>query len=119
MDLKEIMELKNFVVVGNTLNEEHYAYKIKHALLSKGYNVQCVYKELKSIDDVIFDIDCLDLCINPVKGLEILKESKKTYKVVCLQPGSESDELISYLEKENIPYIKGCLLVGLSLYKNN
>ncbi len=119
MDLKEIMDLKNFVVVGNTLNEEHYAYKIKQALLSKGYNVSCVYKELKSIDEVPFSIDCLDLCINPVKGLELLKQSTKEYKVVVLQPGSEDEELISYLEEKNIPYIKGCLLVGISLYKNN
>ncbi len=119
MDLKEIMELNNFVVVGNTLNQEHYAYKIKHALLSKGYNVECVYKELKSIDETSFNIDCLDLCINPVKGLDILKNSSKDYKVVVLQPGSESEEIISYLESKNIPYIKGCLLVGISLYKNN
>lgn len=119
MDLKTIMELSNFVVVGNTLNEEHYAYKIKQALLQKGYNVQCVYKELKFIDEVSFDIDCLDLCINPIKGLEILKNTSKTFKVVVLQPGSESDEIISYLESKNIPFIKGCLLVGISLYKNN
>ena len=33
MELKEIMELKNFVVVGNTINEDKYAYKIKKGLL--------------------------------------------------------------------------------------
>ena len=40
MDLKEIMQKKRFVVVGDTLNEEKYACKIKHALLEHGYQVQ-------------------------------------------------------------------------------
>lgn len=29
MDLKEVMDQKNFVIVGDTLNEEKYASKIK------------------------------------------------------------------------------------------
>ncbi len=33
MELKDIMNLKNFVVAGNTLNEEKYAYKIKKGLI--------------------------------------------------------------------------------------
>ena len=40
MDLKEIMQKKRFVVVGDTLNEEKYACKIKHALREHGYQVQ-------------------------------------------------------------------------------
>ena len=117
MELKDIMELKNFVVVGDTLNEEKYGYKIKHALLEKGYNVECVYKELKSINDVSFDIDCLDLVINPFKGLELLKENKKKIKTVVIQPGAESEAVINFLKENNIDYIEGCLLVGLKLYK--
>lgn len=31
MQLKEIMNKQNFVVVGNTINEDKYAYKIKKA----------------------------------------------------------------------------------------
>lgn len=77
MDLKEVMEYKNIVVVGNTINEEKYAYKIKKALLEKQYNVQSVGKELQSINDVSFDIDVLDLCINPNLGLKLLQENKK------------------------------------------
>ena len=46
MTLQNIMKLKNFVVVGNTINEEKYAYKIKEGLLKSGYNVECVGKEL-------------------------------------------------------------------------
>lgn len=33
MDLREIMEQKTFVVVGDTLNQSKYAYIIKNQLL--------------------------------------------------------------------------------------
>lgn len=111
------MDFKNFVVVGNTINEEKYACKIKNKLIAANYNVECVGKELKSINDVNMDIDVLDLCINPNLGIDLLKENKKEIKVVVIQPGAESLDIINYLSNNNIPYIEGCLLVGLSLYK--
>lgn len=116
MDMKDIMAQKNFVVVGDTLNERKYANMIKVGLLDKGYNVWSVGKELTSINDVDGEIDILDLCINPHKGLELLKENKKKCKCVVIQPGAESDEIFAYLEENKIPYIEGCLLVGLSVY---
>lgn len=118
MDLKQVMEYNNIVVVGNTINEDKYAYKIKQALLSKGYNVQSVGKELQSINDVNFDIDVLDLCINPNLGISLLKENKKEVKIVVIQPGAESLEIIQFLQENNIQYIEACLLLGISLYKD-
>ena len=117
MNLQEIMELKNFVVVGNTINEEKYAYKIKHALLKNGYNVGCVGKELASINEVAFEIEVLDLCINPALGINLLKENKKPVKIVVIQPGAESEEIINYLKDNNIEYLEACVLLGISLYK--
>ena len=87
MNLEKIMQYDNFVVVGNTINNEKYAYKIKHKLLENNYNVECVGKELKSINDVNFDIDVLDLCINPNLGINLLRENKKHIKAVVIQPG--------------------------------
>lgn len=117
MELKEIMEQKVMVVVGDTLNEEKYAYKIKTKLLEKGYTVYAVGKELSSINDINEEIDIIDLCINPVKGLKLIKECKKNFKCIVIQPGAESDELLEYLEENNIDFIEGCLLVGMRLYK--
>ncbi len=117
MELKEVMKLDNFVVVGNTVLEEKYAYKIKHGLLDAGYNVECVGKELNSINDVKKDIDVLNLCINPIVGIKLLKENTKNIKIVVIQPGAESDEIISFLKEKNIDYLEGCVLVGLRLYK--
>lgn len=116
MDLKEIMQENVFAVVGDTINEEKYAYKIKNNLVEHGYKVYAVGKELASINEITDDIDIIDLCINPVKGLQLMKECNKQYKCIVIQPGAESAELLEYLDQNKIPYIQGCLLVGLRLY---
>lgn len=116
MDLKEVMQQRVFVVVGDTLNEEKYAAKIKKGLLEKGYTVYAVGKELASINDVPGDIDVIDLCIHPAKGLKLMQECRKPFKNIVIQPGAGSDELIAYLREKKMPYLDGCLLVGMSLY---
>lgn len=119
MDLQQTMEQKSFVVVGDTLNQEKFACKIKEAMTKAGYQVQCVGKKLDSLNDVQGEVDVIDLCINPKKGLQLMQECRKECKVVVLQPGAFDDELVAYLKERSIPYIEGCLLVGLSLYKSN
>lgn len=116
MDLKEIMQENIFAVIGDTINKEKYAYKIKNGLIEHGYKVYAVGKELSSINEIPDDIDIIDLCINPVKGLQLIKECNKQYKGIVIQPGAESAELLDYLNQNRIPYIQGCLLVGLRLY---
>ena len=119
MDLQEVMRQKVFVVVGDTLTEDKYAHKIKNKLLGCGYTAYGVGKERSSINEVEGDIDIIDLCINPVKGLHLIKECTKPFKCIVIQPGAESAELSAYLTENNLPYIEGCLLVGMSLYSNN
>lgn len=119
MHLQEIMEQQNFVVVGDTIKPEKYAAQIKTGLLNKKYTAYGVGKELKSINDVEEDIDIIDLCINPIRGIELLKECKKDFKCIVIQPGAESDEIKEYLDSNNLPYMEGCLLVGLSIYAND
>ncbi|HWQ58377.1 MAG TPA: CoA-binding protein [Clostridia bacterium] len=116
MDLREVMRQRRFVVVGDTLSEEKYAYKIKQGLLGKGYEVYAVGKELASINDVPGDIDIVDLCIHPAKGIELIRACEKPFKCIVIQPGAESEEILRYLGDKRLPYIEGCLLVGLSLY---
>lgn len=118
MELKEVMKQKSFVIVGDTLNENKFAYKIKEAMKDNGYDVQCVGKELDAINDVSGDIDVIDLCIRADKGLELIKASDKPFKSIVIQPGASSPELVEYLEKNEIPYIDGCLLVGLEMFRS-
>jgi len=116
MDLKEIMNQKSFAIVGDTLNKEKYAYKIKKEMIAKGYKVFSVGKELASINDILEEIDIINLCIHPVKGIKLLQECTKPFKCILIQPGAESKEILSYLQDNKIPYIEGCILVGLRLY---
>ena len=116
MDLKEIMQYDRFVVVGDTLNEEKYAYKIKNELIDSNYKVYCVGKELESLNDIEEEIDIIDLCINPLAGLKLLKENKKAFKCMLIQPGAGSDEIREFLDENGCCYIDGCLLVGIRLY---
>jgi len=113
MTNKEMLEKKTFVVVGDTINKDKYAYRIKNALLEKGYTVFAVGKELNSLNDIDSDIDVLDLCINPIKGLSILKESKKDIHFVLIQPGAGSEEIERYLNEKNIAFRNGCVLKAL------
>jgi predicted CoA-binding protein len=117
MDLKEIMTQQTFAVLGDTLNKEKTAYEIKHKLTQKGYTVYPVGKELCSMNDIPENIDVIDLCIHPAKGLPLLKEYNKQVKAVVIQPGAESDEIIDYLKENHIPYVHGCLLLGLKVYR--
>lgn len=116
MDLQEIMSQRTFAVLGNTLDESKYAYKIKQELLEHGYTVYCVGKELESLNEIEEEIDIIDLCIHPAKGIKLLKECTKNFKCIVIQPGAESEEILNYLNEKQLPYIEGCLLVGLSVY---
>ena len=114
MTLKEVMAQQRFAVVGDTLNPEKYACKIKNAMLDAGYTVHAVGEELASINDIPEDIDIIDLCIHPAKGLKLMQECKKSFKCIVIQPGAGSDELKAYLKEKNMPYIEDCLLIGLA-----
>lgn len=119
MNLKEVMSQQYFVIVGDTLNEEKFAFKIKNKMKEYGYVVSCAGKELSSINDVCGPIDVIDLCIHPAKGLKLIQECTRPFKCIVIQPGAESCELKAYLEEENLPYIESCLLVGLEKYKGD
>jgi len=116
MDLKEIMQYQSFVVVGNTVDKEKYACKIKEGLIEKGYFAYGVWKEYDSINAIEEEIDVIDLCINPKWGLHYIKECNKKFKCIVIQPGAENEELIKYLQEHQLPYIEGCILVGLKLH---
>lgn len=116
MELQEVMRQRVFAVAGNTLEPGKYAYRIKQGLMEKGYTVYAVGKELPSLNDIPEEIDVIDLCIHPAKGLELMRECKKKFKCVVLQPGAESEELVAFLNERQMPYLNGCVLVGLRLF---
>lgn len=116
MEMKEIMQQRVFAVVGDTLNPEKYACTIKNRMQDADYTVYAVGKELPSLNDVPDEIDVIDLCIHPVKGLKLMQECTKAFRCIVIQPGADSPELLAYLDENHLPYLHGCLLKGLDTY---
>lgn len=124
MNAGEFLNFKNWVVAGDVLNPDKYAYKILNALKNAGFNVEGVNPKdtsdntYKSIKEVPYKIDVLDLCINPIKGLSIVKEAKElNIDKVLIQPGAESEEILEFCKNNGINAIEGCALVELSKRK--
>ena len=117
----EFLNYKNWVVVGDVVNETKYAHRILKALKGSDFNtvgvkpgtdVEGVYG---SLEQVPYKIEVLDLCINPFKGIKIVEEALKLgIDKILIQPGAESEEIISFCENNAITAIEGCALVELS-----
>lgn len=119
MEARELIKEKSWVVIGDVTNSTKYAYKILEKFKLKGRTVvgvhprggEGVYMNLK---EVPYKIDAIDLCINPILGLEFIREAKEIgITKVLIQPGAESDEIINYCNENNIVAIRGCALVEL------
>lgn len=124
MEAHELLNYKNWVVVGDVANPQKYAYRIFSSLKAAGFNAEGVNPRarqediLKRLKDVDYNIDVIDLCINPAVGIAVMKEaaSMKIDKVL-IQPGAESDEILDYCREAGITAIEGCALVELSSYR--
>ena len=119
MILKDMMEMKNWVVIGDVVNESKYAHKIMKALENENYTIagvsikngENVYKSLK---EVTFEIQVIDLCVNPKFGINYIKEAKELgIKYVLIQPGAESNEIIDYCKENDIYAVENCALIQL------
>ncbi|KAJ49136.1 putative CoA-binding protein [Clostridium tetanomorphum] len=124
MDGQQLLEYRNWIVAGDVLNDSKYAHRILNTLKESGYKVQGlnpmsdderVYKSLKDIE---YKIDVIDLCINPINGLEVVKEAHDLgINKILIQPGAESEDILSFCAEKGIIAIEGCVLVEISYYK--
>lgn len=121
MNGHDLMSYKDWVVVGDVLNSSKYAHKILQSLKSAGYNVTGVNPRAKSdevyksLKEVPYTIQVIDLCINPAVGLQILQDAKElAIQFVLIQPGAESNEILEFCANNGITAIEGCALVELS-----
>ena len=120
MTIEDFFKYKNWIVAGSVLDKYKYASKILDALIKDGYNAEGVNPNdttgdtNKSLDEVKFDIEVIDLCINPKMGLQLLREAKRLgINKVLIQPGAESAEILKYCSENEIIAIEGCVLVEL------
>ncbi|WP_238886524.1 CoA-binding protein [Clostridium sp. YIM B02551] len=118
MNATELLNFKNWVVVGDVTNESKYAAKILKKLKSRGFNVEGVHPKgegiYKTLKEVPYKIDVIDLCINPISGIKFIEEAKTlNIKYILIQPGAESREILDYCKENDIVAIEGCALVAL------
>lgn len=116
MTLKEVMDQQVFAIAGNTTTQEKPAGQIKAGLEAHGRTAYGVGKELASFNDIPEEIDIIDLCIRADRGLELMKENRKSFKCVVVQPGAGSPELLQWMDEHHIPYLEDCLLIGMKRY---
>ncbi|WP_333886667.1 CoA-binding protein [Clostridium sp.] len=121
MIASEFLNYKNWVVIGGVTNNKKYAFRILNALKDNGFNVAGVNPRstggdaYKSLEDVPFAIDVLDLCINPILGIDIVKEANRMgIDKILIQPGAENDEILNFCNNNGINSVEGCALVELS-----
>ncbi|OGO76874.1 MAG: CoA-binding protein [Clostridiales bacterium GWB2_37_7] len=123
-DMKEMLKLKNWAVVGATQDTSKFGYKVYDRLKNKGYNVYPVnpkFDEIEgltcyhSISDIPDNIDVISLIVNYKIGMEVIDKAKeKGIKNVWCQPGAESKELIEKAIAYGINIIVNeCVLVEL------
>lgn len=123
MNTQELLNFDNWVVVGDVLNEEKYAYRILNKLVDFDFNAKGISPSsrneevYKSLKEVPYKIDVIDLCINPLKGIDIVKEAHELgIDKVLIQPGASSEEILDFCKESGITAIEGCALVELSYY---
>lgn len=121
MNGQEMLTYKNWAVVGDVLNSSKYAYKIKNRLIDTGYKVFLVNPREKSeevfldLKEIKEEVDVIDLCINPHVGMKIMEEAYILgINKVLIQPGAESEEILSFCNEKGIDYVTSCALVELS-----
>lgn len=121
MEAQELLNYKNWVVVGDVLNESKYACRILNSLKAAGFNVQGVNPRAAwdnictKLDEVPYKIDVIDLCINPATGFDIVNQAKNlNIDKILIQPGAESKEILEFCKNNGITAIEGCALVELS-----
>jgi predicted CoA-binding protein len=124
MQAQELLNFKNWIVVGDVNNSSKYAHKILISLKVSGFKVEGVNPRdtsgtlRKSLNEVPYKIDVIDLCINPITGLNVVKEAKEAgIDKILIQPGAESQEILDFCKSNGITAIEGCALVELNSYK--
>jgi len=122
--IANMLEKKNWVVVGAHPNPEKYGNKIYKKLLKFGYNVIAVnpvYEEVEgvktipSLKDIKEPFDCVNVVVSPKRAMVVVKEAIELgVKYIWFQPGAFDGEVIDYAENNGLEVVfHACVLVEL------
>jgi uncharacterized protein len=112
-----------YTIVGATIDQSKYGYKILQDLVGAGYKVVGVNPKYKNIDDVVCYLsleliypkpDVVVFVVPPAVGLQTLDQVKQLgINKVWFQPGAESDEIREKIKKLNLEGIAdgSCIMI--------
>lgn len=117
-------------VVGASINPEKYGHKVFKFLKDRLFSVFPVnpkYSEIlgvkafSAVRDLPVNADICDIVVPPNVGIEIAKSIKDlSYKpLIWLQPGAESDEIISFCNENGLPVVYGRCIMQETLRLQN
>ena len=112
----------NITVVGVSQNSQKYGHKIFKDLLKAGYQVTGVnarggtildQKMYVSLDELPEKPELLLVVVPPAVGITVLKKARDLkIENIWLQPGAESEELLTFAQKNNMNLIhNACFMV--------
>ena len=121
--IEEFLDSKNvFAVIGVSRDPEKYGHKVYKDLKKAGYTVYPINPKAENVDgDKCYNSlrelperpDVVDIVVPPKITERIIKECKELgIKRVWMQPGSESEEAISFCKENNIEVVHSvCVMV--------
>ena len=111
-----------YAVIGASKNENKYGYKIIKSLKERDIFVVPVnpkeneileIKCFKNVEEINYDINILIFVTQPEISEKIVRNLKKTYKILWFQPGSENLEIENFCTKNKINFITNqCVLIS-------
>ncbi len=115
--IEEFMGQKKFAIVGASDNTEKFGYQIFKNLKNRGYEVYPVNPRLKELEgtrcypslaDIPVKVDVVDFVVPPKVTETIVRECKELGLTrIWLQPGSESEAVITFCNENGMKVIYG------------
>ncbi len=113
-----MQDIRSIAIIGAVSNRNRYSNKAVRAYISQGYQVFPVsvrneeiegLKAYESIADVPGQVDAASLYVNPKVGIKLLDDiAKKGVKLLFVNPGAESDELVEKAEALGLNPVLAC-----------
>lgn len=129
VDMSDFISDQNtYAVVGATVNQEKFGYKVLKKLKDNGLRVVGVnpkYEEVlgvkcyPSLAKIDISIDTVVTVVKPEATEEVVKECVRLgIKKIWMQPGSESEKAIEIAEQAGIGVVSGACIVVDGLKQN-
>lgn len=117
--------MTSIAIIGASPNRTKYGNKAVRAYLKKGYKVYPVNPNEKKIEgltcystilDIPGKVDLASIYLPPEIGIKVLEQIKnKGVKIVYVNPGAESDELVKKGKELGLELRLACSILAIGL----